>query len=336
MCNYAKLEAVYKLVSTMIQIFISYSRRDRQFAQQLSESLHTVGLGVWIDLQDIHAGSKWGEAIQEGLDNSQAMIVVISPDSMNSENVKDEWQYFFDHKKPIIPVLFRPAKVHFQLNRIQHIDFHSQSYDAAFTALCEQLEHRLAMDNLRNLAAAQKVKSGIPLIVRRYGVMGAALVLLVFAGVIVNRGVLLDQTIPTITPTAQVEASSPDTILTLASNSPQNLALATSDFQVAVIIPFAFLRTGPGVQFEALATALENEVFPIIGQAPGFNVDNESITWYMIKHTSDRDLWISSEVVSVTSISPAAGGAGIQQLTMEAPVRTPPTIPTIAGGGGDD
>lgn len=119
----------------MTQIFISYSRTDEPFARQLATALSDMGADIWIDIEDIPAGMKWSSAIQQGLDTADALIVAISPESMASRNVEDEWQYFLDHNKPVIPVFLRDAKIHFQLNRIQWIDFKNQPFDAALIAL---------------------------------------------------------------------------------------------------------------------------------------------------------------------------------------------------------
>jgi hypothetical protein len=125
--------------STMTDIFISYSRKDEPFARQLAQSLSELGADVWIDVEDIPVGLKWSTAIQQGLDVCQAMIVIISPESMASVNVEDEWQYFIDQKKIIIPVFYRNAKIHFQLSRIQYINFENVPYDLAFRRLYSAL-----------------------------------------------------------------------------------------------------------------------------------------------------------------------------------------------------
>jgi len=119
----------------MNRIFVSYSRRDVDFARQLAAALSDAGADVWIDVEDIPAGMKWSSAIQQGLDTADAMLVVVSPDSMASDNVEDEWQYFMDRGKLLIPILWRPAKIHFQLHRKQFIDFHEQKFAAAFVEL---------------------------------------------------------------------------------------------------------------------------------------------------------------------------------------------------------
>jgi formylglycine-generating enzyme required for sulfatase activity len=126
----------------MARLFISYSRTEEAFARRLAEELSIHGADVWIDVEDIPAGMKWSSAIQQGLDNAELMIVIISPDSMASRNVEDEWQYYLDHAKPIIPILFQPAKIHFQLSRIQYIDFYALDFDTAFRRLHAELARK--------------------------------------------------------------------------------------------------------------------------------------------------------------------------------------------------
>lgn len=129
----------------MADVFISYSRKDEVFARQLAESLSIAELDVWIDVDDIPVGMKWSSAIEKGLQYSQLMIVIITPDSMQSRNVEDEWQYFRDKNKPIVPVLRRPAEVHYQLARYQRIDFYTQSYDEGLEQLFREMS-RLGLD----------------------------------------------------------------------------------------------------------------------------------------------------------------------------------------------
>ena len=130
----------------MPRIFISHSSKDNAFADQLAYALRAQNAEVWIDLSDIPAGMKWSSAIQQGLDACEVMLLIISPDSMASSNVEDEWQYYIDNNKLIIPVLWIPTKVHFQLGRYQYVDFHQPEFEAALDRLIRELArhgHRL-------------------------------------------------------------------------------------------------------------------------------------------------------------------------------------------------
>lgn len=119
----------------MAQIFISYSRKDVDFARKLAASLSDLGAEVWIDVEDIPVGMNWSRAIQQGLDQCDVLLLIMSPDSMNSRNVENEWQYVLDQGKAVIPIRWRPAKPHFQLNRLQYHDFHNRDYNQSFRSL---------------------------------------------------------------------------------------------------------------------------------------------------------------------------------------------------------
>lgn len=145
------------------RVFISYSRVDEPFARRLATSLSETGMDVWIDVEDIPAGMKWSKAIQQGLDSAVVMLVLISPESMASGNVEDEWQYFLDHNKPVIPVLLRPAKIHFQLNRMQYIDFHTQHYYTALNQLYGEFQRKgVEIQGAPNVQQRPPVSHGPP------------------------------------------------------------------------------------------------------------------------------------------------------------------------------
>jgi molecular chaperone DnaK (HSP70) len=66
------------------------------------------------------------------------MIVVLSPDSLASNNVMDEVSYALEGGKLVVPILFRSGPIPFRLRRVHHIDFTS-AYDVAFPQLLRAL-----------------------------------------------------------------------------------------------------------------------------------------------------------------------------------------------------
>jgi WD40 repeat protein len=153
----------------MPKVFISYSRKDEDFARRLATDLDRLGADLWIDTDDIPPGVNWSTAIQQGLDTCEVLVLIISPDAMESGNVEDEWQYFRDEGKPIVPVIWRSApRLHFQLRRIQYVDFAAQEYDLALS----QLRLRLfggdeAAESARKLAAPGAITDGT---IRKVGI----------------------------------------------------------------------------------------------------------------------------------------------------------------------
>ncbi|MCI0714246.1 MAG: TIR domain-containing protein [Chloroflexi bacterium] len=124
----------------MNQVFISYSRVNVNFARRLAADFDRDELDVWIDVEDIPPGTNWSNAINEGLNSADVMILIMSPASMSSKNVEDEWQYFHSRKMPLIPVLIEPCdNIHYQLARLQYINFIRQDYETAYDELLAQL-----------------------------------------------------------------------------------------------------------------------------------------------------------------------------------------------------
>jgi hypothetical protein len=133
------------MAHTTDKIFLSYSRQDEAFARKMAIWMaKTLNLGVWIDVDDIQPGVKWSAAIQDGLDNCEVMVVIVSPEAMQSVNVEDEWQYFIDLGKPVVPILLRSAPIPYQLRRIQYIDFSvREEYNESLRLLIVELRRHL-------------------------------------------------------------------------------------------------------------------------------------------------------------------------------------------------
>ncbi len=103
--------------------FFSYSRVDSEFVLRLAKDLRAAGAEVWLDQLDIGPGQRWDNAVQEALRRCPNQIVVLSPDSVSSENVMDEVSYGLDEHKQVIPIFYRECEMPFRLRRVQYIDF---------------------------------------------------------------------------------------------------------------------------------------------------------------------------------------------------------------------
>lgn len=159
----------------MNKLFISYSHDDLLFTQRLVDNLEENGLDIWVDFDDIRSGDDWGEAIQRGLDECDYLILVLTPASMRSRRVREEWRYFKHHDKPLFPLLLRETKVDFQLLQLQYVDFLSQPYEQAFDQLLSELwrhgvkfnfdpRNSVELPPQRELPPAPEVESSIALV----------------------------------------------------------------------------------------------------------------------------------------------------------------------------
>lgn len=103
-------------------IFVSYSRTDwNDYVKPLVDDCRAAGLRVWIDQSGLEGGQDWLNTIGRALDKCQYMILCVSPDALISEYVKIEYRYFIDERKPIFPVICRPARLPPELRPIQNI-----------------------------------------------------------------------------------------------------------------------------------------------------------------------------------------------------------------------
>lgn len=121
-----------------VPVFFSYSREDSAFALRLTRDLKARGAAVWLDQLDIAPGERWDRAVESALANCSCMLLLLSPDSINSDNVMDEVSYALEARKKLIPVLHRECTIPFRLRRLQYVDFRSD-YDIAVSALLRTL-----------------------------------------------------------------------------------------------------------------------------------------------------------------------------------------------------
>jgi hypothetical protein len=89
------------------QIFLSYAGGDRATARRLAEGLREQSLSVWTD-ELLSPGDNWAARMADALGQSDAMVVLLSPESVKSEWVRRDIAYAltsqrFEHR--LIPVV---------------------------------------------------------------------------------------------------------------------------------------------------------------------------------------------------------------------------------------
>lgn len=111
------------------QTFISYPRKNAGFALKLARELKAAGFQVWFDQLDIPAGSRWDDEVQKALTECEIFMVILTPEAIESQNVKDEIGYAIDSGKRILPVLLQRCNIPFRLRRFHYVDFTMLDYD---------------------------------------------------------------------------------------------------------------------------------------------------------------------------------------------------------------
>jgi hypothetical protein len=105
-------------------VFIAYSRIGSKFVDKLVADLKARGVKTWRDVDDIK-GAAWGDQAQwrlivdRALKSSAAMVVVLSPSSIDSNEVMAEWSYFSKQKRPMFPVIADHCEIPYFLESYQ-------------------------------------------------------------------------------------------------------------------------------------------------------------------------------------------------------------------------
>ncbi|HEX3050918.1 MAG TPA: SUMF1/EgtB/PvdO family nonheme iron enzyme [Aggregatilineaceae bacterium] len=103
----------------MNHIFISYSKKDIDFARRLKRLLEAARFDVWMDESDLVPSEQWWPTIENNIYTCAAFIVIMSNNARGSRWVEREILYAEKLNKPIFPVLMQGE----QWGRLADIQF---------------------------------------------------------------------------------------------------------------------------------------------------------------------------------------------------------------------
>ena len=92
-------------IEASVKIFISHASADIEIARSLKTELELIGATIWMAADQIQGGANFAKEITESISTSDAVLVLLSPDSIASPHVKREVNLTIDRQKTLIPVL---------------------------------------------------------------------------------------------------------------------------------------------------------------------------------------------------------------------------------------
>ena len=132
----------------MAQVFISYSRKDKDFVRKLGEALVAQKREAWVDWKDIPLTAEWQKEILTNIENAENFIFIISPESAASPNCRKEIDHAVANHKRMIPILYRAVPdeaIPEALGKFQRMDFGEEDeFGSKFAALIAALDTDLA------------------------------------------------------------------------------------------------------------------------------------------------------------------------------------------------
>ena len=151
-------------------VFVSYGREDevKKFVRKLKKDLESAQLSVWLDEEDIPAGTEWPKVIGIALNKCKTLIAVLTKKYVSSRFCKSELYVACTNQKPIFPVIREEGwdeceGVKYMTAASSWVSFlPTDDYDAALQRLIAGLKGRLerplqrAVDDLKKQGMTDK------------------------------------------------------------------------------------------------------------------------------------------------------------------------------------
>jgi hypothetical protein len=131
-------------------VFLSYSHKDVDIMRRIRDDLRSSGLIVWNDENLVPGTHSWKKAIENAIENTANLIVVLSPAAKLSEWIERELEYATACGIPVIPVLANGDErnaVPFELINVQRVDIRA-NYDAGIQQLITTVRARFSEDQI--------------------------------------------------------------------------------------------------------------------------------------------------------------------------------------------
>lgn len=128
---------------TSFDVFLSHNSKDKPWVIRLKNELLQRGLTVWLDHDEIRPGDLFVEALERGIRESKSVVLVVSPEAMQSGWVREEYSRALvlaqstDDPLQLIPVVLRDAELPGFLANRNSVDFRN---DGSFSESLDQLQ----------------------------------------------------------------------------------------------------------------------------------------------------------------------------------------------------
>lgn len=122
-------------------LFASYSHRNMRDVFGIIRKISRDRFRVWYD-EGIEPGNEWPEEVGRALTACQLLLVFMSPDAVESRNVRNEINMALSENKAIMVVFLQPTPLSegmkLQIGTVQFLNRHEMT-EAEFTAKLEQV-----------------------------------------------------------------------------------------------------------------------------------------------------------------------------------------------------
>ncbi|MFP7469973.1 toll/interleukin-1 receptor domain-containing protein [Niallia taxi] len=124
----------------MTKVFISYSHSNKDIARKIAYDLEFNEIDVWYDDFEIKFGDNIIAKLEDGIEESDFFLVLLSEESITSNYIKMEIEFSISQNKKIILISLDDVKIeNFLYPQYNFIDF-SKSYSKGFKSLINKIK----------------------------------------------------------------------------------------------------------------------------------------------------------------------------------------------------
>ena len=116
----------------MTDVFLCHAATDQDILAKVDKALSRAGLTAWSSERDIQSGVDFQEAIKQGIETTDNVVYLLSPESIESTYCQFEIDYALSLNKRIIPVLVQPVDlktIRADIQKLQFINLTALSTD---------------------------------------------------------------------------------------------------------------------------------------------------------------------------------------------------------------
>src|SRR5262245_43330936 len=135
------LRETQQIATSIEHTFISYARHDSSFVFEVADGLRARSVPIWIDQSNIEPGANWQASIDAALNACGIVLIILSPESVASDEVRTELRAALNGRKRIVPLLHRPCEIPTRLLLTQYLDWSRSTSvsDASLDELADAL-----------------------------------------------------------------------------------------------------------------------------------------------------------------------------------------------------
>ncbi len=133
-------------------IFLSHSKADLKWVKWIADNARNIDINVYMYEHDIQPGTSVAEKVQSAIENCQALVVLLTPNSEYSPYVQQEIGFAHAKDKPIIPLVQPGVSQNClaMLAGMEYIPFDPNSPESALSQLLGYLNKlKEVKENLR-------------------------------------------------------------------------------------------------------------------------------------------------------------------------------------------